>query len=51
MKSYLEVYERISEYMKYYNNRRRHGSLNNKAPAKYYQAFKSKKIKPETFSA
>jgi len=49
--SYIEVYEAVNEYMKYYNNRRRHGSLNNKAPAQYYQAIKDDKIKPEAFIA
>ncbi|AGB41477.1 transposase [Halobacteroides halobius DSM 5150] len=49
--SYIEVYEIVSEYMRYYNNRRRHGSLNNQAPTQYYRAVKDKKIKPEVFIA
>jgi putative transposase len=49
--SYIDVYEVVSEYMKYYNNRRRHGSLDNQAPAKYYKAIQNKQVKPETFIA
>ena len=44
--SYAEAYEQISLYMEYYNQRRRHGSLKNMAPEKYYQAIMSKTIKP-----
>lgn len=34
--SYAEAYKAVSEYMNYYNNKRRHGSLRNIAPARYY---------------
>jgi putative transposase len=30
--TYAEAYKRVSEFMDYYNHRRRHGSLKNKAP-------------------
>ena len=36
--SFLDVYRVVSEYMEYYNNRRRHGSLHYMAPSRYYQA-------------
>jgi len=49
--SYAEAYEQISWYMDYYNNRRRHGSLNNMAPQKYYQAIVSNSIKPKSLVA
>ena len=52
-KAYLSlyVYEVVSEYMKYYNNSRRHGSLDNQAPAQYYKAIQNKQVKPEAFIA
>lgn len=31
-KNYIHVYEVVSEYMNYYNNRYRHGSLGDKSP-------------------
>jgi len=49
--SYAEAYEQIAWYMDYYNNRRRHGSLNNMAPKKYYQAIISNSIKPKSLVA
>lgn len=42
--SFTEAYKVISEYMNYYNNRRRHGSIGYAAPAKYYQAVMSKDL-------
>lgn len=42
---FANVYQVISEYMDYYNNRRRHGSINNMAPLKYYQAYLKKQTK------
>lgn len=42
--SFPEAYEVISDYMDYYNNRRRHGSINNMAPSKFYQAFVNKEV-------
>lgn len=49
--SYAEAYEQISLYMEYYNQRRRHGSLKNMAPEKYYQAIISNSIKPQVLVA
>lgn len=49
--SYIEVYEVVSEYMRYYNNRRRHGSINYKAPAQYYEAIQNKEVKLKAFTA
>jgi len=37
--------------MEYYNNRYRHGSLNDKPPAEFYRALKEKDIEPEVFIA
>jgi putative transposase len=37
--SFTEAYRVISEYIDYYNNRRRHGSIGYMAPAKYYKAI------------
>jgi len=50
-KSYIHVYEVVSKYMNYYNNRYRHGSLGDKSPADFYQAIKEKTIEPESFIA
>ena len=49
--SYIQVYEVVSEYMNYYNNRYRHGSLGDKSPADYFQALQDKKIIPKAFIA
>ena len=49
--SYIQVFKVVSEYMNYYNNRFRHGSLGDISPADYYQAIQDKKIKPESFIA
>jgi len=50
-KSYAEVYEQVSWYMDYYNQRRRHGSIKNMAPEKYHQAIMSKFIKSKALVA
>ncbi|MGI6684477.1 MAG: IS3 family transposase [Bacillota bacterium] len=42
--SFTDAYKVISEYMAYYNNRRRHGSIGYMAPAKYYEAVKNSQI-------
>jgi len=42
--SFTDAYRVISEYMDYYNNRRRHGSIGYMAPAKYYEAVMSNQI-------
>ena len=49
--TYAEAYEQVSLYMEYYNQRRRHGSLNNMAPERYYQAIMSNSIKPQVLVA
>ena len=40
--SFREAYYIISQYMEFYNNRRRHGSLKYKSPKKFYQAYMQK---------
>ena len=35
--TFAEAYEAISDYLNYYNNRRRHGSLGYMAPAVFYR--------------
>lgn len=42
--SFKEAYIIIAQYMDFYNNRRRHGSLNYKSPQNYYQAHIQKQI-------
>ena len=37
--SFIDVYATVSQYMEYYNERRRHGSLGYKAPSQFYEAF------------
>lgn len=37
--SFMEVYWTISEYIDYYNNRRRHSSIKYMAPNEFYKAF------------
>jgi len=49
--SYIEVYQIVSEYMNYYNNRYRHGSLGDTPPADYYQALKKELIAADPFTA
>ena len=49
--SYIEVYEIVSKYMNYYNNRYRHGSLDDTPPADYYQALKKELIAADPFTA
>jgi len=50
-RSYAEAYEQVSLYMDYYNQRRRHGSLKNMAPERYYLAIMSNSIKPQVLVA
>ena len=45
--SYIHVYEVVSEYMDYYNNRYRHGSLDDMSPSDFYEAVNSEIIKPK----
>jgi len=47
----MEAYSSITEYMEYYNQRRRHGSINFITPNKFYEAFMSNTAKIEPFSA
>ncbi len=42
--SFTEVYRIVSDYMDFYNNRRRHGSIGYMSPAKYYKAVTGKTI-------
>lgn len=37
--SFMEAYRTISEYMRYYNQRRRHGSIRYMAPTTFHEAF------------
>ncbi|MDD2629582.1 MAG: integrase core domain-containing protein, partial [Limnochordia bacterium] len=36
--TFLDAYTEVSKYMSYYNERRRHGSLNYQSPRQYHQA-------------
>lgn len=49
--SYMEVYKIAGNYMKYYNERRRHGSIKNMSPVQFYEASRSNSIKTEAFIA
>ena len=49
--SYIQVYEIVSEYMDYYNNRYRHGSLNDRPPAEFYESLQNKEFEPKAFIA
>jgi putative transposase len=44
--SYAEAYKCVSEFMDYYNHRRRHGSLKNKAPMTFYRSNVDQEVKP-----
>jgi putative transposase len=39
--TFAEAYEAISDYLAYYNNRRRHGSLGYVAPTAFYRLHQS----------
>src|SRR5690554_4079809 len=45
-RSYAEAYKEVSEFMEYYNHRRRHGSLKNKAPMAFYRSNVDQEVKP-----
>ena len=49
--SFMEAYATITEYMRYYNERRRHGSIKYMAPNKFYEAFMSNTVNIKAFSA
>ena len=42
--SFTEVYKIVSDYMDFYNNRRRHGSIGFMPPSKYYKAVMNNSI-------
>ena len=42
--TFQEAYEEVSQYLDYYNNRRRHGSIGYQAPAVYYQKHRNTKL-------
>jgi putative transposase len=46
----MEAYSIITDYMEYYNQRRRHGSINFMASNRFYEAFMSNAAKIESFS-
>lgn len=48
--SFAEAYEAISEYMEYYNKRRRHGSIKYMSPNRFYEAFISNGMRIKEFS-
>ncbi|AZR74074.1 hypothetical protein BBF96_12105 [Anoxybacter fermentans] len=47
--SFTEVYYIISNYMKYYNERRKQGSIENMPPSKFYEVLKSNSVKVKSF--
>lgn len=49
--NFVEAYTAVSEYIKYYNERRRHGSLNYIAPKTFYNAFLCNSMHVRPFSA
>jgi len=49
--SFQEAYREITEYMVYYNERRRHGSLGNKSPKDFLRLFESGMIEVTPFAA
>lgn len=49
--SFMEAYSIITDYMKYYNEHRRHGSINFMAPNRFYEAYIIVTTKIEPFSA
>ena len=44
IETFQEAYEEVSQYLDYYNNRRRHGSIGYQAPAVYYQKHRNTKL-------
>jgi len=49
--SFIEVYEVVSQYIKYYNNRYRHGSIGDIPPNEYYRKYKQKQMVADSFIA
>ena len=49
--SFMEAYRTISEYMRYYNQRRRHGSIGYMAPSQFHEAFMRNLVNAQPISA
>jgi putative transposase len=49
--SFMDVYSVVTEYMRYYNSRRRHGSLNYMAPERFHAAFMNNTVTVKPFAA
>jgi putative transposase len=49
--SFMEAYRTISEYMRYYNQRRRHGSTRYMAPTAFHEAFMCNLVSAQPISA
>ena len=46
----MEVYAVITEYMRYYNERRRHERIKYMAPNKFYEVLMSNSVRIKEFS-
>lgn len=49
--SFMEVYAVVTDYMEYYNKRRRHGSLRYMAPEVFHKVFMSNTMSVKSFVA
>ena len=49
--SFMHVYSVVTDYMEYYNERRRHGSIKFMSPHKFYAAFIDDTVKVKPFTA
>ncbi len=49
--SFVDVYSVVGEYMRYYNTRRRHGSLKCMTPEEVHEAFLNNVVNAESFPA
>jgi len=49
--NFAQTYQIVAEYMDYYNNRRRHSSINNKAPNEFYRLALEGLIKAPALAA
>jgi len=49
--SFAQAYQVIAEYMDYYNNRRRHSSINYKAPNEFYRLLSEGRIRVQALAA
>ncbi len=43
--TYKEAYQRVYEFMRFYNERRIHGSINDMFPREFYEASQKNEIK------